>query len=221
MSDKVSFPTKRQTLAGSYVAEVLDVYTGFNANYGGGRAGLYIKIRYENTGRVHDRFFPDPPAMKTDRLIQAVEDLGLDLDTIGWEGLIGYKFRWANENAQREVYIREKGAREMRTVQLEYPAEILEAPAAKTETAIEGDEPADYEAFKDEVLLLADGKEYKELRIEATRNATIRQAPQNFKDKLTSKEVLQDLMSDGRLEEVTDNGRSFYRAVLSDTGAVS
>ena len=222
MSD-FKFPTQRQRGPSSYVAEVLKVYEGFNAKYGPeGKDGLFVKIRYESTGSQRDIFYPFPPAAKSDRFIEAINaDLGLDLDRIGYRGLEGYVFRWANEEIQREINDRETGNKRMVTVRLEYPMEIIKAPegagtVSEASSTNNGTTPstADWESFLDEVLSLADGKTFQEIRLAAAQSKAIRNYPKEFREKLTKGTAIDELKESGRLEETDGADGSVYKVLV-------
>jgi len=68
--EAVDFPTRRQAPTSQNVAEVIDVSVDFNANYGGGKKGLYVRVRYPSQ-KERPIFFPWPPAAKTDRFLEA------------------------------------------------------------------------------------------------------------------------------------------------------
>jgi hypothetical protein len=225
-----SFPTQRQRGPASYVATVIQVYEGFNAKYGpNGRDGLYIKIRYDTSGSNRDIFYPTPPAAKSDRLLQALQDeVGLDMDKIGWKGLEGYTFRWANDEEEREIFDRDTQARRKVKVRLEYPLEIMSEPEVSAaanspvpeqasssltdNSASPASDDANYEAFKDEILELANGKTNREFRLVAAQTKAVREYPNEFRQKLNRGVVIDELKEAGRLEEVAGtNGESVFK----------
>ena len=233
MPKDIEFPTSRQRGPASYEATVIEVFTGFNAQYGpDGRDGLYIKIKYEKSGKTRDIFYPALPAAKTDRLMQAIaDDLNMDLSDGGWSQLEGYHFRWANEEEPREIFDKETKQRRTVKVKLEYPVEVIRTPeqnaahlegtddasgsngvsAPVTEAAeVEGD----YEAFKDEILMLADGKTERTLRLAAAQTKEIRSFPKEFREKLNRGETVEELISANRLETATENGETVYKMVI-------
>jgi hypothetical protein len=128
----VSFPTKRQERGpSSYVGEITKIEDGVNEQYKAkgsaeGTHGLWVTVEVEGWDDPRRLFYPDLPAMRTDRLIGALEDLGIDLDKVTWDGLVGYKFRWARTTESIEMFIRESGKRENRSVNLEVPVELIE-----------------------------------------------------------------------------------------------
>ncbi len=225
----VDFPTKRQRGPSSYVAEVTNVEKGFVANYGPqGRDGLYIHIKYESTGKPRQIFYPDPPSMKTDKLLEQLELLGIDLDALGgWDKLIGMNFRWATETVQREIFDRETSKKINRSVQLEFPAELLEgaqAPVGTTAAAptAVGEAPSDTnsasadtastseeETFKDhivEILAASEGLSLRQLRMKATERDDIRAAPLGLREALSRGQITDTLVKEGRLlEEAVDD----------------
>jgi len=232
----VNFPTSRQQSGNSYVAEIIDVYEGFNAKYGPkGREGLYIKITFESTGNKRDIFYPALPSVKTDRLIQALtasDELALDLDEITWKGLIGYKMRWQNGIIPREITDRETGERVKRDAKVEYPTEIVATPtsgvtqqsttttdngtsAPPVETPA-GDDTSDsnYEAFKDEVMALSDGKSLRAARLAAAQEASIRAYPADFREKLNKGTVFTELIDAGRLTESEVDGEKVFQVTV-------
>lgn len=219
-----NFPTKRQRGPSSYEAEVVGVEEGFVPNYGpDGRHGLYIEIQYATTGKTRKIFYPSPPAMKSNKLLEALENLEIDLEGIGgWDALVGYNFRWANEREQREITDRETGQRVTRSVELEYPVEILTAESGGgTNNTSPSEAPADSspgagsssdaESFKDEVVnIIANASgplSLREIRMEAASNDTIRSASTELKEKLSKGELVSALVEQGRIkEEDVDDG---------------
>lgn len=213
----ISFPTKHQRGPSSYIAEVLKVYEGYNANYGpNGRKGLYIKIRFER-GTTRDIFYPEPPSTKTERLLNALnDDLKLDLAQLGWMGLEGYKFRWVNEEVDREILDRETKKPTIQKTRLEYPVEIISEPVAASVLSSSHEEAvssngsasvamesntANYETFKDEVVALADNRDQNQLRVAAATSRTIRDFPKEFRDMLNKGNVLEELQTEGRITQ--------------------
>lgn len=211
-----TFPTKRTRGPSSYIATIIKVYEGFNANYGPkGRDGLYLKVKFESSGNLRDIFYPSMPSMKSDRLLKALEELEFDLDKVGWQGLTNYTLRFVTEQANTKWTDKATGEKVNRTVQLEFPAEIVRTPeendAAPDMVTTSGIPEAsnngtgDYEAFKDEIVNIVagkdDGAKMNEIRLAAAQSEAVREAPPEFREKLNKGVLVAELVDEGRLSK--------------------
>lgn len=223
---EIKFPTLRQRGPSSYIGEVMKVWEGINANYAGGKEGLFITVQSQNSP-ARDLFYPFPPSAKGNRLIKAVaEELKIDVATLGWECLEGYVFRWAVEQTPMTITDRETQERKDITVQLEFPTEVISLPedepgdatpdipaadaGGSPPSAEEGEgvavpstnnSNADWQLFLDEVLILADGKNLGDLRLAAAESNTIRAYDRELRQRLNKGEATEELISQGRLKE--------------------
>ncbi len=219
MAEPVDFPTKAAEGTGAAVVEVIDVKTGHNAKYGPqGSDGLFIELRFPSSGKTRSAFFKNLPATRTNVLIKELKNLGIDLDDIGWAGLIGMKFRWIQEERQFNFFIAEKNKREDVMVKCEYPVELLDgeqaigdttaadAPEVSEAASNGAEEPSNEkvepdttrEQFLDMVLLVADGEDL----------AGLRKLSKSDDDLKTYSTALRaELARGGITDELTDAGR--------------
>ncbi len=224
MAEPVDFPTKAAEGTGAAVVEVIDVKTGHNAKYGPqGSDGLFIELQF-TSGKSRSAFFKELPATRTNVLIKELKNLGIDLDDIGWAGLIGMKFRWVQEERVFNFFIAEKNKREDVPVKCEYPVELLDgeqaigdsttedAPAAEEASSNGADAPSDEtmepdttrEQYLDMVLLVADDEDLAGLRKLGKSDDDLKTFSTALRAELARGGITDELIEAGRLTKDDD-----------------
>lgn len=211
------FPTRKQPAGPSnYEADTLKCWEGYNANYGPqGRDGLYVRIQFVSSQAQRDIFFPDPPGTKADAFLEALSALDLVelVDTDGWTALEGYRFKWEKKIVPKEFKDRTTGQMVKRDVTCEYPVEIISEPESVAAvpgangTGVVTDDVAGSEAFLDILLEIADGRDDRELRLEAAKSDELRAFPSDFRQRLADGSAIEELMTASRLEKDNDTGK--------------